>query len=80
MALMQQTFQDKVEAIREARDLRKTELARRMGEQPQYLTRYLSGERSPGLDVIEKVATALGGAPWLLLDDTPIEKILRASA
>jgi len=34
-------------------------LAREMGVQPPYLSNYLNGRFSPGLDVVEKFANAL---------------------
>ena len=79
VAVMQITFKQKINELLIAKKMRKADLARAMSVHPTYLTQYISGDVSPGLDVIEKFARALRVEPWQLLDDTPVAEILAAS-
>jgi transcriptional regulator with XRE-family HTH domain len=44
-----------------------SEIARRMGVTPSYVSQILSGHRRPGLDTLEAVADALGCDPAELI-------------
>lgn len=46
----------------------RTELAEEMGKTQPYVSHYLNGTRSPGLEVVEMFATALGVKPQSLLE------------
>lgn len=52
-------FQERVRAVLQAESMSQGELARRMKVSPQTVSLYLNGERCPGLDLVEKFATAL---------------------
>ncbi len=43
------------------------ELARKMGVSPGLIQSYVKGERTPGLDQLDKFAAALGRHPWDLI-------------
>ncbi len=45
----------------------KAELARKMGVSPTAIQDYFTGERTPGLDQLDKFAEALGISPWELI-------------
>lgn len=71
--ILEPRFREKlVQAMAEAH-LTNTELANKMGVSRQYVGEYLSGRRSPGLDVLERFAAALEVDPWNLIDDQPLK-------
>lgn len=45
----------------------KAELARKMGVAPSLIQNYVDGNRTPGLDQLDKFAAALGVQPWELI-------------
>ena len=57
--LLQQRFRDAVLARLEVLGWNKAELARQMEVPPPYISQYLNGRNSPGLDVVERFAAAL---------------------
>ena len=58
--ILQQRFRDAVTSKMHDLDLSQSDLARRMRVTPQYVSKCLRGEQSPGLDVIERFASSLG--------------------
>ena len=54
---------------RDARGWSSSELARRMGKAPGNIGDYEHGRRSPGLDVIAKLAAVFGVKPATLLTE-----------
>lgn len=75
VAQMQQTFQIKLRELIAARGISQTKLAQTMGVSVGYVNDYLNGRKgSPGLDVIERFARALGIPAWRLLDDVPVSE------
>lgn len=58
--MLQERFTKNLQRELHDRGWSQSDLARRMGVAPQYVQKYLRGITSPGLDVIEKFATALG--------------------
>lgn len=57
----------------------KAELARRMGVSAQFVGQYLGSENpsTPGLDVVERFARALGlEDPGALIDDSEISQVV----
>lgn len=76
MPVLQQRFQDKVRQAMACREINQSRLAELMGVTRAYVSQYVTGRNSPGFDVVERFADALGFEPWELLDETPIaEKI-----
>jgi len=50
-----------------AQGLTQSALAEKMGVSKQYISHLMTGHRNPGLDSLEKAATALGvEASWLI--------------
>lgn len=70
--VMQDNFRVKVQTALTERAWSQSELARKMGVTRSVVSQYLSGRIAPGLDVVEKFATALEVEPWNLVDDKPI--------
>ena len=67
MPVLQQRFQHSLrQAIADA-GMNQTQLAEKMGVSKMYVSKYLNGVSSPGLDVIEKFSKALGLEPHDLL-------------
>lgn len=58
--VLQQRFRSKLLAALRAKSWSQTKLADEMGVTPQYVHKYLSGISTPGLDVVERFAAALG--------------------
>lgn len=66
-------FIKSVDVLLAERQLSKTDLAKMLGVSRQTVGQYLSGEHSPSLDKIVKIAEALGVPPFVLLM-SPLEK------
>lgn len=65
----------RVRALREAEDLSQEQLAQSAGLSRPYVGALERGEQGAGLEVLEKIARALGVAPARLLDeDVPARK------
>ena len=62
-------FASRLKALREARDMSQTELANMANVSRGYLSRVELGMQSPTLEVIERLAAALGVRPSELLED-----------
>jgi len=75
--VLETRFRKRLREAIDAAGINQSELARRMHVTPALVSQYLSGHRSPGLDVVEKFAKALELNPLMLLDS---EKILLANA
>ena len=58
--ILNKRFQKNLQAELDARNWSQSDLAREMGVNPQYVSKYLRGESKPGLDVIERFSLALG--------------------
>lgn len=56
---LQRRFIENVNHLLEEKGLSRSDLSRRMGAAPQFVTSYLNGQRSPGLDVIARFSEAL---------------------
>lgn len=72
MGILRERFPVKVEEARKLKGWSKTELARRMGVTPQYVTNYTKVSQNTGLVVVTKFAEALEVDPANLLNDQPI--------
>lgn len=70
--VLQDTFRAKVLAALDERGWSQSELARRMDVTRSMVSQYLNKRIQPGLDVVEKFATALEVDPWNLVDDRPL--------
>lgn len=71
--ILQERFQSKLRQALTVNGWTQADLARRMGASPQFVGQYASGVRCPGLDVVERFATALGlPDPGLLIDESEI--------
>lgn len=66
--IIDQQFRDLIKAEIEKQGITRSELARRMGVLPGYVTDYLNGHKAPGPDVMEKFFAALNVTPRLVLD------------
>lgn len=64
---LQDRFRENVNHILVERGLSRSDLARLMDVAPQYVTDYLQGYKSPGLNVITRFAAALDVDPGILL-------------
>lgn len=64
---LQDRFHENVNHLLAEKELSRSDLARIMGATPQYVSNYLNGVKSPGLDVIARFAEALDVDPGLLL-------------
>lgn len=67
-----ETFQENVRALMAYHGVNQSDLARRMGVTPAFVSHLLVGRRRPGLDTIESVARALGVEPHRLLEKVPV--------
>ena len=76
MPVLIQRFQAAVRRRLDAMpELNQSRLAERMGVPPSYVSMYVLGYKSPGLDVVERFAEALECDPGLLLQPaSPDEK------
>ncbi len=52
-----------------------SELARKAALKPPQLQRYLSGETSPSLETLDRLAEALGIHPWEMIKPTQTEEV-----
>ena len=66
----QQLFGNRVRELRKARELSQVELAAKVGIDRSYMGFLERGERNPSLEVIAKIAEALGVEPDTLLKKT----------
>jgi transcriptional regulator with XRE-family HTH domain len=64
---LQERFRENVNHLLVEKCISRSELARMMNAKPQYVTDYLNGRISPGLNVIVRFADALGVDPLSLL-------------
>lgn len=64
-------FRFNVNRILQQRGLSRSDLARRMGCSPAFVTQLLSAPYDPGLKVVDRVAAALEVAPSTLLKKNP---------
>lgn len=55
--------------------LSRSDFAARLGCSKSYVTNICSGRRSPTLDTVDRIASALGVEPWQLLRETEKTKI-----
>jgi transcriptional regulator with XRE-family HTH domain len=68
MAVLQRRFQDAVRALMANAGMNQRKLAAAMGVSEMYVSKYLNGLHSPGLDVIEKFAKPFEVDPHELLE------------
>src|SRR6266508_2508846 len=61
----------RIRALREARGLSQTELAKRMGTSQPAIARLEAGRVTPGLDTLDRVADALNVELAVTFHDTP---------
>jgi transcriptional regulator with XRE-family HTH domain len=64
-----QAFGRNVRAVRKEKDWTQEHLAFEAGVKRAYLSEIESGKRNPTLDVVEKIAKALGVSPANLIDE-----------
>lgn len=67
--VLQKRFAEQVLTRLDELEWNRARLAREMGVPSPYLSQYLNGRNSPGLDVIERFANALGVDPADLLKE-----------
>ena len=73
MESLRKRFVERVQSAMAANGWSQSELAREMGITRAMVSQYLSGHRSPGLEVVQHFADALRLVnPWNLLDDKPL--------
>jgi ribosome-binding protein aMBF1 (putative translation factor) len=70
--VLHQRFTAKLRQALDDRGWSQSELARRLNIDQSVVNRYLNGRICPGLDLVEKFASALGVEPHNLLDDRPL--------
>lgn len=76
--ILRDRFVRKVNEARDVAGISKAELARRMGVSPQFVSQYLNEQNptTPGLDIVERFAIALGlPDPSMLLDLSEIHQV-----
>ncbi|MCK9403909.1 MAG: helix-turn-helix domain-containing protein [Chitinophagaceae bacterium] len=64
------TFGKKIREIREEKSISQTDLAQVLGTNHSLIGKYEKDEVKPSIDVIKKLAEALGTTPGYLLDDS----------
>jgi transcriptional regulator with XRE-family HTH domain len=64
-------FSERLREMRRARGLSQHDLARSAGVDPAYVGRLERGERAPGIDLVERLARALGAAAGEMLPSSP---------
>ncbi len=62
-----ETLRKRLSAEIDAGKISKAELCRRTGFSKSQLDSYLSGANIPGLDAVQRAATAIGKEPWQLI-------------
>jgi transcriptional regulator with XRE-family HTH domain len=72
-------FIDQTKAVMAEQKVSQAELARRLNKPPSNISRYLSGDISPGIELMQEWADALGVPIWRLVkapeeDDLPPEQ------
>lgn len=77
--ILQNEFRVFVRTELDRQHISQAELARRMGVARSLITKYLNGERSPGMDVVEKFYRALGFTPSLTSVPAKKKALERAS-
>ena len=70
--ILERRFREKLQQAIDAHGWKQSDLARAMGVNRQYVSKYLRGHASPGLDVIQRFAEALHVDPVNLLDQRKI--------
>ncbi len=72
---LKERFMKKLSEAMQAHGWTNSELARRMGVSRQFVGQYTGGEKTPGLDVVERFANALElEDPSILIDRTEISQ------
>lgn len=79
MAVLQDRFCRNVDAILRQARISRAELARRMGVTQTYPLNYINKSVSPGFDVVERFATALGLPDPNLLTHEDLEHVLKVA-
>lgn len=70
--ILQEKFRKKVQLALTEKGWSQSDLARAMNVTRSVVSQYITGRIAPGLDVVEKFASALEVDPWNLVDDQPI--------
>lgn len=65
--ILEQRFLKRVAEAMQAQDMNQSALARKMNVTRSMVSQYLTGHRTPGLDVVERFAKALDVDPLALL-------------
>ena len=71
--ILEDRFRTKVEAAMKFRGWSQSELARQMNVDRQFIFSYLKQGKSPGLDVVERFANAIGVEPGNLIDSHELQ-------
>lgn len=70
-------WQERAKEIMKAKDITQEVLAEKLGIADATISRYLSGKRcSNRLDIIKRIAEAIGESPMILLADNPLDEIV----
>jgi len=69
---LQERFRSKLQRALQEKGMSQSQLAREMHMSPQAVGQYIHGQRVPGLDLVEKFATALEVEASNLLDEAPL--------
>ncbi|QDT54601.1 helix-turn-helix protein [Caulifigura coniformis] len=72
--VLQQRFQTNVASLIAGLGWTQAELARQIGVSRSLVHTYMSGDSSPGLEVVQRFADALGVDPARLLSESGVEK------
>ena len=74
---LHEVFKLNLKLFLKSHKLTQKNLAKTMGVVPQALNKYIKGQRKPGVDTIENIATALKVHPCeLLVEDSEIPKLI----
>lgn len=75
LVILQERFRQRVRAELESRGWSQGELARRMNVSPQFVSQYLNGQRSPGLDLVQRFSETFDlNDPIELLEPSVVAK------
>lgn len=78
MGILRERFRSRIEEARKLRGWSKSELARRMGVSPQYITNYTKTSTNVGLHVVTKFAEALMVDPANLINNKPLKLLTQS--
>jgi transcriptional regulator with XRE-family HTH domain len=69
--IIDKQFREQIIAAMKSQGVTRSDLARRLGVTPGFVSNYLNGRKSPGADVMERFSAALNLKPRIVLDPAP---------